>query len=303
VALERRRGNGETTARVVSIAPREEPLLLDEATGETITLDSFDLFAAASPRLAGQSVRRSDVDVSSAIAALAGLERLGVRLRPALATLEVHDSVVVDLVTRYAPYRDGEVAGEERSVLSEAMTRAHREPLDIRADLRLSGADGRVRHRRVARSSADDPDHVSDVRVENGQGGQHLVVGPLGDEPVTVQAEVTVHDQFGLHSRTRATIANFRVMDARAWVERTTALSLDHMRRRRDELELRDRRAPTKDSQTSAAMMGALVEALESLHTPEGAHATRVAGVVRLALRAAELLPAESALTAARALT
>ena len=237
------------------------------------------------------------MDITGTIARLAGVERLGSRLRPSQATIEVDDFVVVDLITRYAPYRSGEVAGEERSLLSETMTRTHAGAVDVRANVRLTRADGSVRQARIS-AAPSDAAGAADIRVEAQANGQRLVIGPLAEDPTLVSVDATVSDRFGLRTTTRASAQNFRVANAVAWVEETVGISLPQLTQRRFELERAAHESPSQDLLASAAMLGALVETLESMGAQQAAPAASVAGAVRLSLRLAELLPREASLRA-----
>jgi hypothetical protein len=283
---------GLADRRVVTVRPGEESVLVDEASGQTIELDSFDLFASASVGPTGEPARRIEADITGAIARIAGLDRLGHRLRPSTASVEVDESVIVELATRYAPFRDGKVAGEERTPLSESMTRAHPGSADVRADVRITGENGTVR-RRVTNEGVDAADGAPAVRVEPRDRGRRLIVGPFGGAPTAVQVDATLVDRFGRRATTRAVAHNFRVVDARPWVERAAGISLAELRGRHARLERAARSEPAPESLASAAMVRALVEVLESLDGEGAVPAGRVAGAVRLALRVAELLPAE----------
>ena len=159
-----------------------------------------------------------------------------------MATIEVDDFVIVDVASRYAPFRGSEVAGEERSLLSEAMTRAHSgSATELRADVRLTRADGSVRRQQVGSGPGG-----GDVHVEVQADRQRLTIGPLGQEPTSVTLDATVSDGFGLQAKTRASVQNFRVVDARAWVEQSLGIALPQLRQRKDELERSTRTAPTR---------------------------------------------------------
>jgi hypothetical protein len=277
--------------RTVTARPREEPLLVDEVSGASIELDSFDLFATASIGISSESSRRTETDISKQISRLVGSER-GHRLRPTSALIEVDDFVVIDLSSRYAPYRDGKVFGEERSMLSESVNRAHSGPVEIVADLRIAGANGSMRRRRVTNTPLETDTGQSDVRIDDQENGHRLVIGPLGDEPTWIQVTATMTDRFGLQATTHASTHNFRVAEAQGWVERAANVALARLRQRLDDLERDAHSAPTQEVLASAAMLQALVDNLEALDGPEAVPAGQVAGAVLLAFRVAELLPA-----------
>jgi hypothetical protein len=294
VVVERRPELGGPVRRSLTVRPREQPVLPADETesGAPVELESFDLFAtaglAAEPR-AGTRVR---ADVSAAISRLAGLDRLGRSLPPLPATVEVDDFVAVDLAARYAPFRGGDVQGEERSLLSVTLTDALREPLGVRCDVRVTSADGNVR--RLGPPGAGPPAAVGDgpsVTMTPRGTGHRLVVGPLGTEPTTVRVEATLEDRFGLRADARATVENFGLVDARPWVEQVAGISLAELRRRRERVEAAGRTAPDRDSLAALGMIRSLVGAIEALEGPEAAPARRVAGAVRLATRVAELMP------------
>ncbi len=285
----------------LTVNPRETPLLIDDASGETIEMESFDVFAYASLPEPGGGSRQMEADITASIARLAGIRPSYKALRRTSAAIEMDDFVIVDLAARYAPYRDGVVFGEERSKLAEAVNRAESGPVDIRADVRFVGERDGVRRRRIANAQAGTISDAPEVHLDEQGNGYRLTVGPLG-EPTSVRVEATLVDRFGLAADTRVSAHNYRVFDARAWVERAAAISLSQIEARHNGIETAARMAPTADLVSSAAMLRALIDTLASLDGPDAVPASRVAGALRLAVRVAELLPTNHAIEISRQL-
>jgi hypothetical protein len=268
---------------VVTIRPRETGLITDPATGQTIELESFDLFATSSVEPPSGVATNRLLDISASIERLAALEGLGHHLPSRVATVEVDDVVTIDLTTRYVPFRENQTQGEERSLLSDRLNEAVTDPVDVGCDVRLTAIDGTMRRERVGGGSAS-KGRVVPARLETHRGRHRLVVGAFGGEPTVVFVDWTAQDRFGLRTQATSLVANYRVVDARSWVERTTGTSLADLRRRFDGLQRAARMTPTDDAVAAMGMLRALVEALESLDHETESPATRVAGAVRLAL-------------------
>jgi hypothetical protein len=295
VVIEHRPEAGAPVRRTLTVRPREQPVLLadDGGAGVAVELESFDLFATASTSAEVGPGTRLRADVSAAVSRLAGLDRLGRRLRVVPATIEVDDFVTIDLAGRYAPFRDGEVQGEERSLLSESVTKAISAPLEVRCDVRLTDAEGNVR--RLATPNGGTSPRAGDlpgVQATPRGTGQRLVVGPLGAKPTTVRVEASLQDRFGLRADTSATVENFRIVEPRPWLEQVAGISLTELRSRRERIERASRTAPDPDSQAAAGLIRCLLDVVEALDGQTAAPARRVAGAARLAKRVAELMPA-----------
>jgi hypothetical protein len=293
VVIEARPEAGEPVRRALTVRPREQPVLVvDDEPGLAVELESFDLFARASVGDATGPGTRVRTDISAAIGRLAGLDRLGRRLRPLPATVELDDFLTVDVNARYAPFRDGAVAGEERSLLSESVTKAVSRPLDVRCDVRLTDLDGTIRWLATPDGGPLPPASGRPGMKTSPHGtGRRLVIGPLAGEPRTVRVEAFVEDHFGLRARTSASVDNYRVVEPRPWVEKVAGISLAELRRRRERIERLSRTAPDPDAQAAAGMIRCLVDVVEALEGPTAVPARRVAGAVRLATRIAELMP------------
>jgi hypothetical protein len=294
VVIEHRPEVGAPVRRTLTVRPREQSVLLadDGGQGVAVELESFDLFATATVGAEAGPGTRVRADVSPVVGRLAGLGRLGRRLRSVPATIEVDDFVSVDVAARYAPFRDGEVQGEERSLLSETVTKAIGAPLDVRCDVRLTDAGGNVR--RLAAPNGGTAVSAGDLPGVNATPrgtGQRLVVGPLGGEPTTVRVDAVVEDRFGLRARTSATVDNFRIVEPRPWVEQVAGVSLAELRRRRERIERASRSAPDPDALAAAGMIRCLLDVVEALDGQTAVPARRVAGAARLAKRVAELMP------------
>ena len=113
LVVEKRSPGGDPVRHSLTVRPRESPVVVID--GAPVELESFDLFATIRVDDGGQGGKRIQRDITDAIARLAGLERLSHALPRIPATIEVDDHVTVDVLARYAPYRDGSVQGEERS--------------------------------------------------------------------------------------------------------------------------------------------------------------------------------------------
>jgi hypothetical protein len=266
---------------------------MDDASGQAYELDSFDLFTKASIASTDNAPRRTETDISGVISQMAGLDRAG-SLPSTVASIEVDDVVAVDLKSHYAPYRDGEVFGEERSMLSDSINRATAGLADLQIDLRTIGPDGNARRGRFTKAAPNVGPGLPEVRIDEQGNGHRLVIGPLGGDPLTLQVDATSTDRFGLRSTTRASIQNFRVYDARAWIERASNISLAQLTERRDTLERSARLAPSDASIAGSSMLRTLTDVLEGLDRRDPAPAAQVAGAVRLAHRVEELLSAEN---------
>jgi hypothetical protein len=291
-------GDGSAEDRgLITVRPREAPWVLDEAIGRWTQLESFDFFAVASVErpLPGRDdpepARRVQADISAAIGRLAGLERLGHRLRGPSATVEIDDTVTVNLRGRYAPYRDGEVMGEERSLLSERLNEIDTGEVTTQADVWITEAGGRTRRLRIGHGDEPDGQGAASLALDPSANGQRLVVGGLPEGLAVVRLEGSLEDRFGLRSDVSALAANFRVVGARPWVEATCGVSLDALRGRLSRVDRSVRLAPTAEWITIAGMLRALVEALVVLDAESVVSATRVAGAVRLTRRVQELIP------------
>jgi hypothetical protein len=287
-------GSGELnrSERVVTVRPRENPLVVDDETGEAVELESFDLFALATAVPVSERAVQQTADIASSIARLAGLEHGGGRLRAGPATVEVDEEVAVDVHTRYAPFRDGEVQGEEHSRLSESLNGVDTGPIEVWCDASHLDGEGRVRRARTGEVKAvrEDQRGPEPARVERIEDGYRVVVGQLGSTPTVVNLDVVATDQFGLRSVVSVVAPNYRVVDARAWVEQATGLHLNEQRKRLDELERLARRAPTDRARANAGLVRCLAEVLESLDNEPAVSAFQVAGAVRLAARVEELV-------------
>jgi hypothetical protein len=287
-------GRGEDRGHL-TVRPRETAWILDEPTGRWTELESFDLFGLASveraPGLQGDPGGRAQADITAAIGRLAGLERLGHRLRAPHATVELDDTVTVGFRSYYAPYRDGEVMGEERSLLSDRLNDVDTGPVSARADVWITGADGRTLRRRVGHAREPDGGNGAALELAADGHGHRLVIGHLGDGPVVVRLEGSLEDLFGLRSDVSAVAANFRVVDPRPWVEAASGVSLDSLRRRLVAVDGSARLGPTAARSAAAGLLRTLVEVLTGLDAESPVAAPRVAGAVRLARRVQELLP------------
>lgn len=280
----------------ITVRPRETPWVLDQATDRWTQLESFDLFGVASVERAPmqgdpQWAKRVEADISAVIGRLAGLERLGHRLRAPRATVEVDDTVTVSLRGRYAPYRDGEVMGEERSLLSDRINEVDTGPVSTQAAVWVTEADGRTRRFQIGHGVELDGQNAAVLALDTGDDGQRLVVGGLGDGLVVVRLEGSLEDRFGLRSDVSALAANFRVVGARPWVEAACGVSLDMLRGRLAQVDRSVRLGPTAAGIVAAGMLRTLVQALAVLDEESAIPATRVAGAVRLARRVQELVP------------
>jgi hypothetical protein len=280
--------------RVVAVRPREPVLIVDEATGNATELESFDLFAATARAPATGAPSRVEADIAGSIAELAGIGQIGRRLVGSRARIEVDAIVALDLSARYAPFRDGQAQGEEESRLSATLNDANTGAVEYRCDVRYADATRTFRRSRVSTresaAGATEPGRA-DVSLSGLEDGQRLVIGPLGETPTVVYVSGTATDEFGLTAPFSAIVPNYRVIEARAWVERATGTSLSVLRARRDEAERLKRIGPTPDAVMTSGLLGCLVDVLEALEGPDPAPATRVAGAVRLADRVRDLAP------------
>jgi len=294
VAIEHRLASGRPARRTLTIRPRDQPVVVIEAGDgrRSIELESFDLFASASVAEATDPGNRMRIDISAAIGRLAGVERLGRELRSVPTMIEVDDFVRVEVSARYAPYRNGSVQGEERSLLSQSITSAIGGPFDVRCDVRLVAADGIVRRLYAPTDQpaapAGDPPALT---ITPEKAGHRIVIGPLGAEPTTVRLDATVQDSFGLQAPASAWVDNYRVVEPRRWLEEAAEISLDELRRRRERLDRASLMVPDADSLAAAAMIRCLVETIEALDDGVAVPACRIAGTIRLATRVAELMP------------
>jgi hypothetical protein len=279
--------------RIVTVHPGRQPLVeLDSGDdSRTIELESFDLFAHATIHSSKGAVSTAQGDVAEAITRMAGLDRLGRTLRPVPATIEVDDDVTVDFAARYAPYRDGGVHGEERSLLSETLTRAVDEPQSFDCEIQLTATTGEVY--RVARSEypGEDPIGAARYRTESDRSHHRLTVGGFGEQPVALNVEATIADAFGLTAHATAQVANYRIVDAGAWVERASGISRAAVENSRADAERAMADAPDPATQAAIGMLTALTDVLAQLDQATAAPARRVAGVIQLSTRIAELLP------------
>jgi hypothetical protein len=272
----------------MTVRPGEIPWLFDEDTESWTELESFDLFATAAVSRVGVT-RRTQADIADAIGRLAGLEHLGQRLQAPAATIELDDALMVTVATRYAPYRDGEVMGEERSLVSESLSKFDTGPVTARCDVWLTDSSGRARRVRIG-----DPDEPAvdgaGVTVETVEGGQRLVVGAIGAGPMLVRVEGHVQDSFDRRANVFALAANFRVLDARRWVDGASGVPLEFLQARLAQAAGAARLSPTPGGVAATGMWRSISDLLLSLNSDEPVPATRVAGAVRLARRVDELL-------------
>jgi hypothetical protein len=294
VVIEHARAEGAPVRRALTVRPRQQPVVEigDGNQRRSVELESFDLFATASVVEPAGPGRQTRADVSAAIARLAGVARLGRRLPSVPATIEVDDYVTIELRARYAPYRNGSAQGEERSLLSETLTKAMTTPPEVTCDVRVIDAGGSVR--RVAATS----DHTappglesSGVTITPASTGHRLVIGPLGQSPASAQVDASLADRFGLRAWASAWVDNYRIVEPLPWVEQVAEISLDELRRRHERIDATSRRAPTDDAVAAAGMIRCLAGVMGSLDGSTSVPASRVAGVIRLASRVAELVP------------
>ena len=291
-------GRGEDRG-TITVRPGETPWVLDPATARWTQLESFDLFGLASVdgmamQGNGPRGRRVQADITGEIGRLAGLDRLGRRLRAPRATVEIDDTVIIRIESRYAPYRDGEVMGEERSLLSDRLNEVDTGPVSARADVWISDVGGLTQRIRIGERDEPDAQGKAVVALEEGDEGYRLVVGNLDDGIAIVRLEGSLEDRFGRRASVSALAANFRVVGARSWVEAAGGVSLDALRNRYSRASLSARLGPTAAGLSAAGMLRALVDALAELDAEPTTWATRVAGAVRLARRVDELHPASA---------
>lgn len=284
----------------ITVRPRETPRFLDESTGRWAQLESFALFGMTSIEDAPNQgdpkrTKRGQADVSAAIARLAGLERLGHRLHAPKATLEIDDTVTIGLRSRYAPYRDEEVMGEERSLLSDRLNEIDTGPVTTRGDVWITDSGGRTRRFRIGHGDEPDGHDSAAVALDAVEDGQRLAVEGLGDGPAVVRLEGSLEDRFGLRSDVSALASNFRVVGARPWVEAACGVSLDALHERLAGVNEAVRLSPTAAGIAAVGMLRTLVQALGGLDAESAVQATRVAGAVRLARRVQELVPDSAA--------
>jgi hypothetical protein len=108
--IEQPRDDGQAESRMITVRPREEPLLVDEASGETIELGSFDLFASASIVTTEHVPQRVETDITESIARLAGLDP-DHRLRASMASMSAWRWVTASLCGRRSRTRLNKLAG------------------------------------------------------------------------------------------------------------------------------------------------------------------------------------------------
>jgi hypothetical protein len=282
----------------ITVQPRETPWLFDEATGRWSELETFDLFTLptierSTERTNARSDRQRHLDIAATIENLAGLERLGQRIRAPEAAVEIDDEVVISLRSHYVPFRDGEAMGEESSLLSESLNKTDTGPVAVRGDVWVANETGRTQRFRIGH--ADELARLEDVAVKldtsEGGNGRRLVISGLGQGLAIVRFNAMIEDQFGLGSHVSALASNFHVANAQAWVEAACGVSVNAARRHILEAAQSVRLGPTDSAIASVAMLRTVVEALTELDAHRVVPATRVAGAVRLGLRVQELLP------------
>jgi hypothetical protein len=240
-------------------------------------LESFTLFAAGSLAARQSAAARVRADIGETILRLAGLYELGSEIPRRMDEVEVDEFVTIDLRSRYAPYRDGKVQGEERSAIADALAKADTGPVEFGGEVKFIGAVPWPRRLRLADSPSGDR---GPVQIEPRGDGYQLVIGPLGEVPVIVEVNAVAEDRFGLRSPVTVLASNVRITEAQAWTEWATGTSLADLRRQLERLEADARSAPTNSVRAAAAMLRALVEAMAALgHT---APAATAAGVMRL---------------------
>ena len=292
-------GRGEDRGSI-TVRPGETPWVLDPATARWTQLESFDLFGLASvdgtPMQGdGPRGRRVQADITGEIGRLAGLDRLGRRLRAPRATVEVDDTVTIRIESRYAPYRDGEVMGEERSLLSDRLnevdTRA-RVGSSRRLDLGRGRADAADPSRRARRTGCPGQGGGGARRrrrrapAGGGQPGRwhrHRASGGLARGSVRAASE-----RLGSHRQL-----------PRGWCTVVGGGCLWGVARRAPRALLGDQPVGAtgpdgRRALRTPACFRALVDASAELDAEPATWATRVAGAVRLARRVDELHPASA---------
>jgi hypothetical protein len=276
-------GDASDARHTVTVRPRETPLVVDDETGVSTQLESFDLFATASIQTSPGPSARTQADIRDSILRLAGLYELGRGLPKQDAVIEVDDAVTIGLDSRYAPFRDGKVQGEERSMVAEVLSKAETGSVEFRCEVNIFGTDAKPRRFRVATDGIADRQDQRLARLEQDERRPRVVIGPLGSTPAVVRVEAVAEDRYGLRSPVSVLTANYRVIDARRWLEGATGLSLDTLHRQLHRLEADAAATPSDANLSAAAMLRALVDVLNGLdHTP-AAPAAAVAGALRLA--------------------
>ena len=275
----------------ITVGPRHNPAIpLPQDPTRMMELESFDLYGHAwvAPDAEVRSVVR-ELDVVPALSQAAGLYRLGYRLAGPAATVEVDNRITVSVDTRYAPFRDGQVFGEEWSMLSKTVTGEVDRPVGVSCQARIVGGNGDIR--RVAsdegRANGDSTSAVSGYV----DGRRHtMVFDGLGDEPVLLDATFTVVDGFGLSTTTAVTATNYRVVDAGRWVERALAVEAKTTMARRRQAERALDERPSDEALRSVQLLEIAGDALAMLHDNPAISGRQVAGALRLLIRIDELL-------------
>jgi hypothetical protein len=189
--------------------------------------------------------------------------------------------MTVALDPRYAPYRDGKVQGEERSLVADVLSKADTGAVEFRGTVTML-AGSETRKFQLASDGSRESKSPQPGRIDRKKGQLHLSIGPLGSEPAVARIEGTVEDRFGLTSPISVLAANYRVMDPLRWIEGTTGLSVDRLSRKLHRLE--DGGAPPTDARLATiGMLRALVDVLQRLEREPSAAAASVAGALRLA--------------------
>lgn len=177
-------------------------------------------------------------------------------------------------------------------MLSEGLTAEMPGPLGLRSKALITSVDGTIRTL-VTDDGGASGGTVRDaprIRTTPRGIGHRVVIGPFGDEPVTVRLDATVDDGAGLEASTGVSVENYRVVEPGSWLEKAAGLSLDELWLRSRRLEHEAIMIPAPATVAAEGMVRCLLEAVEALDTARAAPARQVAGAVRLASSIDEII-------------
>ena len=288
-------GSARPVRHAITVGPRANPVIALDPADPTrvVEVESFDLVASArvppGPDSAARTIERQ-ADVLPALSQAAGLGRLGYRLAAAAATVLVGDRCSIEVETRYAPFRDGGTWGEERSMLSDAVTRAVAAMPTVTCAAGVVSGDGTSR-RTEAVGTGRGRHLEADATSERRAGAPAVVTLDVpADDLVFVQATVTAADGFGLRSSVEVMTTNYRIVDAGSWLESTLDIDRAALAERRRQAEYLATKEGTDPHLRRAALLDVAADALDLLHDSPSTSGYQVAGALRLLIRVEELL-------------
>ncbi|MDN5851432.1 MAG: hypothetical protein L0K86_01050 [Actinomycetia bacterium] len=282
--------SNEPRQHTVTVHPRQEATVLLDGTDATTTvnIDSFDLFATAEVEPARSPSTRLVADIVPAIVRLSGLERLGYRALPLETAIEVDDYLHVNLGTRYAPFRNGATAGEERTTLSEVLSESTDGQTTLEGEMWIVNADGTQQRTQLSSNATTVTDAAA--RFEERDRGYHLVLGPFGNQPTSLHLQARLKDAYGLTSHVSARTDNYRIIQAQSWLEQVWGVRLEDLTRWYELVAMDSHRAPNATARATEAMLEQLLEIVRGLDEASAIPAGRVAGALRFAHRTTELI-------------